>query len=181
MGGVTTQVEVAPHAKMDEHLQADRRRRVHHLAQRHRTQHHRAIKERLVGVLEDQLDAYRQPIASRALKTTRIYNLLAHGPTFEQFQSHPDVLPVVERVLDPGLLISSLSSIAIGPGELAQPIHADDQMIPLARPHIPIICNTMWAITDFTEDNGATQSSRAATSETTPPIRSSPTRPSPPK
>ena len=64
---------------------------------------------------------------------------------------------MVERVLDPGLLISSLSSIAIGPGELAQPIHADDQMIPLARPHIPIICNTMWAITDFTEDNGATR------------------------
>ena len=48
-------------------------------------------------------------------------------------------------VLDPGLLISSLSSIAIGPDEQAQP-HADDQLIPLPRPHIPIICNTMWAI-----------------------------------
>ena len=30
---------------------------------------------------------------------------------------HPDVLPVIKRVLDPGALISSLSSIAIGPGE----------------------------------------------------------------
>jgi ectoine hydroxylase-related dioxygenase (phytanoyl-CoA dioxygenase family) len=67
------------------------------------------------------------------------------------------VLPVVEAVLDPGLLISSLSSIAIGPGEQAQPIHADDQLIALQRPHIPIICNTMWAITDFTEENGATR------------------------
>ena len=57
----------------------------------------------------------------------------------------------------PGLLISSLSSIAIGPDEQAQPIHADDQLIPLARPHVPIICNTMWAITDFTEENGATR------------------------
>jgi ectoine hydroxylase-related dioxygenase (phytanoyl-CoA dioxygenase family) len=70
---------------------------------------------------------------------------------------HPNVLPVVEGVLDPGLLISSLSSIAIGPGEQAQPIHADDQLIPLTRPHVPIICNTMWAITDFTEENGATR------------------------
>ena len=89
--------------------------------------------------------------------TTRVYNLLVHGPTFEKIPVHPDVLPVVERVLDPGALISSLSSIAIGPGERAQPIHADDQVIPLTRPHIPIICNTMWAITDFTEENGATR------------------------
>ena len=87
----------------------------------------------------------------------RVYNLLVHGPTFEKIPVHPNVLPVVEGVLDPGLLISSLSSIAIGPDEQAQPIHADDQLIPLTRPHVPIICNTMWAITDFTEENGATR------------------------
>jgi ectoine hydroxylase-related dioxygenase (phytanoyl-CoA dioxygenase family) len=91
------------------------------------------------------------------IHTTRVYNLLVHGSTFEKIPVHPNVLPVVEGVLDPGLLISSLSSIAIGPGEQAQPIHADDQLIPLTRPHVPIICNTMWAITDFTEENGATR------------------------
>jgi ectoine hydroxylase-related dioxygenase (phytanoyl-CoA dioxygenase family) len=91
------------------------------------------------------------------LHTTRVYNLLVHGATFEKIPIHPNVLPVVEGVLDPGALISSLSSIAIGPDEQPQPIHADDQLIPLVRPHIPIICNTMWAVTDFTEDNGATR------------------------
>jgi ectoine hydroxylase-related dioxygenase (phytanoyl-CoA dioxygenase family) len=90
-------------------------------------------------------------------RTLRVYNLLVHGATFEKIPVHPNVLPVVEAVLDPGLLISSLSSIAIGPDEQAQPIHADDQLIPLTRPHVPIICNTMWAITDFTEENGATR------------------------
>jgi ectoine hydroxylase-related dioxygenase (phytanoyl-CoA dioxygenase family) len=90
-------------------------------------------------------------------RTMRVYNLLVHGATFEKIPLHPNVLPVVEAVLDPGLLISSLSSIAIGPDEQAQPIHADDQLIPLTRPHVPIICNTMWAITDFTEENGATR------------------------
>jgi ectoine hydroxylase-related dioxygenase (phytanoyl-CoA dioxygenase family) len=60
-------------------------------------------------------------------------------------------------VLDPGLLVSSLSSIAIGPGETAQPIHADDQVIPLPKPHPATVCNTMWALTDFTEANGATR------------------------
>jgi ectoine hydroxylase-related dioxygenase (phytanoyl-CoA dioxygenase family) len=90
-------------------------------------------------------------------RTTRIYNLLAHGKLYEQVPIHPGVLAVVEQVLDPGLLVSSLSSIAIGPGERAQPLHADDQMIPLPRPHPAIICNTMWALTDFTEENGATR------------------------
>jgi ectoine hydroxylase-related dioxygenase (phytanoyl-CoA dioxygenase family) len=91
------------------------------------------------------------------LHTTRIYNLLVHGPIYERIPIHPNVLPIVEKVLDPGLLISSLSSIAIGPDETAQPIHSDDQLIPLPKPHPPIICNTMWAITDFTEENGATR------------------------
>ena len=89
--------------------------------------------------------------------TTRIYNLLVHGPLYQRIPVHPNVLPVVEKVLDPGLLISSVSSIAIGPDETAQPIHSDDQLIPLPKPHPPIICNTMWAITDFTEENGATR------------------------
>jgi len=53
--------------------------------------------------------------------------------------------------------VSSLSSISIGSDETAQPIHSDDQLIPLPKPHPPIICNTMWAITDFTEANGATR------------------------
>ena len=91
------------------------------------------------------------------VRTTRIYNLLVHGRLYERIPIHPNVLPIVERVLDPGLLISSLSSIAIGPDESAQMIHADDQIIGLPKPHPPIICNTMWAITDFTEENGATR------------------------
>ena len=62
-------------------------------------------------------------------------------------------LPIVERVLDKGCLVSSLSSIAIDPGEDAQLLHADDQLIPLPKPHVPIICNTMWAVTDFTSQN----------------------------
>jgi ectoine hydroxylase-related dioxygenase (phytanoyl-CoA dioxygenase family) len=90
-------------------------------------------------------------------RTKRVYNLLAHGPRFEAIPVHPRVLPVVEGVLDPGCLVSSLSSIAIHPGETAQPIHADDQLLPLAKPHVATVCNSMWALTDFTEENGATR------------------------
>ncbi len=90
-------------------------------------------------------------------KTLRVYNLLTHGKLWEQVPVHESVLPLVERVLDRGCLVSSLSSIGIDPGETEQPIHADDQLIPLAKPHIATVCNTMWALTDFTEANGATR------------------------
>ena len=89
--------------------------------------------------------------------TLRIYNLLARGRIYEQVPVHAHVLPIVEEVLDPGCLVSSLSSIDILPGEQAQPIHADDQLIPLDKPHRPVVCNSMWALTDFTEANGATR------------------------
>jgi ectoine hydroxylase-related dioxygenase (phytanoyl-CoA dioxygenase family) len=76
---------------------------------------------------------------------------------FTRIPVHERVLPIVEGVLDRGCLVSSLSSIAIGPSETAQPVHADDMLIPLPRPHVPLVCNTMWALTDFTDANGATR------------------------
>lgn len=90
-------------------------------------------------------------------QTVRIYNLLVHGKVFERVPVHRNVLPIVEGVLDAGCLISSLSSIAICEGETPQPIHADDQLMPIPKPHPPTVCNSMWALTDFTEENGATR------------------------
>jgi ectoine hydroxylase-related dioxygenase (phytanoyl-CoA dioxygenase family) len=100
-----------------------------------------------------------QPAANgfEGTSTLRVYNLLVHGELWQRVPVHPTVLPVVERVLDAGCLISSLSSIDIRPGETAQPIHADDQLMPIPKPHPPTVCNTMWALTDFTDANGATR------------------------
>jgi ectoine hydroxylase-related dioxygenase (phytanoyl-CoA dioxygenase family) len=107
--------------------------------------------------LEADLDVHPADNDFEGRSTLRVYNLLAHGPRWEAIPVHPAVLPVVEGVLDDGCLVSSLSSIRIRPGETAQPIHADDQLIPLTPPHPPVVCNTMWALTDFTADNGATR------------------------
>jgi ectoine hydroxylase-related dioxygenase (phytanoyl-CoA dioxygenase family) len=107
--------------------------------------------------LERELGAVPAKNLFEGTRTVRIYNLLARGPLYAAIPVHDRILPIVEQVLDRGCLVSSLSSIAIGPGEAAQPIHADDQLIPLPKPRPAIICNTMWALTDFTEANGATR------------------------
>ena len=90
-------------------------------------------------------------------RTVRIYNLLAHQPVFQRAPTTETVLPIIEGVLDKGCLLSSMSSIAIAPDETPQPIHSDDQVIGLARPHKAVVCNSMWALTNFTEENGATR------------------------
>jgi ectoine hydroxylase-related dioxygenase (phytanoyl-CoA dioxygenase family) len=107
--------------------------------------------------LERELDIHFASNDFEGRRTRRVYNLLVHGSLYEAIPVHPKVLPIVEGVLDPGCLVSSLSSIAIHPGETAQPFHADDQLVPLPKPHVPIVCNTMWALTDFDEENGATR------------------------
>jgi ectoine hydroxylase-related dioxygenase (phytanoyl-CoA dioxygenase family) len=107
--------------------------------------------------LERELDAKPAMNGFEGHKTVRIYSLLAYGAPFDRVPVHDNVLPLIEGVLDQGCLISSLSSIAIDPGEIAQPIHADDMVIPLDKPHRPIVCNSMWALTDFTDANGATR------------------------
>jgi ectoine hydroxylase-related dioxygenase (phytanoyl-CoA dioxygenase family) len=107
--------------------------------------------------LEHQLGIVAAANEFEGTATLRIYNLLAHGALFESIPVDPTILPIVEGVLDDGCLVSSVSSIAIGPGETAQPIHADDQVMPLPKPHVATVCNTMWALTNFTEANGATR------------------------
>lgn len=123
-----------------------------------------AIEPELVDDLLDTLDHLERELGVvpadngfEGRHTLRVYNLLVHGDVFSRVPVHPNVLPLVEGVLDPGCLLSSLSSIAIGPGESAQPIHADDQVIPIPKPHPAVVCNSMWALTDFTDANGATR------------------------
>ena len=80
-----------------------------------------AIEPALVSRLRDALAELEDRLATRPAAnsfeghhTLRVYNLLAHGEIWQQVPVHPNVLPVVDEVLDPGCLVSSLSSIEIG-------------------------------------------------------------------
>jgi hypothetical protein len=89
--------------------------------------------------------------------TRRLFNLLARDPLFARVPLFEPVLSLAEGVLDEGLLLSSLTAISMGPGQAPQPFHSDDGSIPLPRPHVPITCVAIWALTDFTHENGATR------------------------
>lgn len=124
----------------------------------------RAIEPALVAELRAALEGLERErgfgfadTAFEGRRTVRIYNLLAHGEVFQRVPVHPGVLPVVEALLDEGLQLSSLSAITLAPGQEAQTVHADSQLIPLPRPHPTISVNAMWALSDFTEANGATR------------------------
>lgn len=88
--------------------------------------------------------------------TQRIYALFAKTRAFDDEAIDPLLLGVLERMLGDAQL-SAPVGISIGPGESAQPLHRDDAVYPLPDPKPELVCNTMWALDDFTEANGATR------------------------
>ena len=124
----------------------------------------RAVEADLVDALKTDIERLEHDLEIgcgenlfEGVKTRRIYNLLARGKVYERAVEHESVLPIVERVLGKSFLVSTVSTVSIEPGERAQPIHADDQLIPLSRPHRPLTCTVMLAVDDFTEENGGTR------------------------
>jgi ectoine hydroxylase-related dioxygenase (phytanoyl-CoA dioxygenase family) len=90
-------------------------------------------------------------------RTQRVYTLVGRGKTFERLAEHPTVLSMMDELLLPNYLLTASQAIAIAPGETPQPVHSDDSFYTIPRPRQAISVSTMWAIDDFTEDNGATE------------------------
>ncbi len=89
-------------------------------------------------------------------RTRRIYALFAKTRTFDGPATHPLILEVLDRVLH-HYQLSAPAGIGIGPGEVAQPLHPDDAIYPVPRPHAELVVNVMWPLDDFTAENGATR------------------------
>ena len=89
--------------------------------------------------------------------TRRWFDLLNDAEVWQRVSIHPWVLQVQAAVLGEGFLLSTVGTAVIGDGEPAQPIHVDDGVYAFPRPHPNLVCNTMWALTDFTEETGATR------------------------
>jgi ectoine hydroxylase-related dioxygenase (phytanoyl-CoA dioxygenase family) len=95
------------------------------------------------------------------LRTRRTGALVARSPACRELVMHPLVVGAAERFLGPHtrrIQLHLTQVITIEPGQGSQPLHRDR----LAwGGHLPMEIepqfNTIWALTDFTEENGATR------------------------
>jgi hypothetical protein len=93
--------------------------------------------------------------------TRRTGGLVARSPKCRELIMHPLVLGAVKKALGhaTSFQLHLTQVIAIGPGEPAQTIHRDQWAYDFFSfpKGFEVQCNTIWAMTDFTAQNGATR------------------------
>jgi ectoine hydroxylase-related dioxygenase (phytanoyl-CoA dioxygenase family) len=111
--------------------------------------------------VRDALAAHSNGLRGRndfeGYRTERVYSLLARGAIFADLAAHPAILALLDETLEANYLLSAGLSIDLHPGETPQAIHYDDSFYPVPRPRPPVSMGVIWAIDEFTGQNGATQ------------------------
>ncbi len=117
------------------------------------------VCDRLVAEIHAMAGVWKRSLVQEfhGRDTVRYFDLLNADPVFGEVPIHPVILPVVREVLGVDCLLGTYGTVSIGPGEKAQAIHADDTLYRLPRPHPDLYLNVMVALSDFTEENGATR------------------------
>ena len=91
--------------------------------------------------------------------TKRLSGLIAKSPMCQQMAIDSTILAIMDHFLLKGCRAYQLNltqAIRIGAGEPQQIIHRDDLMFNFVHPEFEAMINTMWAVDDFTKENGAT-------------------------
>ncbi|WP_330255755.1 phytanoyl-CoA dioxygenase family protein [Nocardia sp. NBC_00565] len=97
--------------------------------------------------------------------TKRLTNVVTHSSTFrEEMIQDPRILAISDEFLLPvadSYQMTAAQVIEIGPGNKPQPLHRDLENWPIFRDLGPsgynVTINFLTALSDFTEDNGATR------------------------
>ncbi len=127
----------------------------------------------LEGVLNDKQQDYLDKEADSLLAevdrceglfhgfhTKRVGGMVGKSKICQSMALNRSVLDVMDHFLLPNcdqyqLNLSQL--ISIEPGEGKQILHPDDPLFPFEHPGTQSMLNVMWAVDDFTIENGATQ------------------------
>jgi ectoine hydroxylase-related dioxygenase (phytanoyl-CoA dioxygenase family) len=99
-----------------------------------------------------------EPGVVRSSASHRIRNLASRSALLRDAMAFEPVVEILNRFLGPGphLFASGVNENA--PGDGPQAIHTDDLLIELPRPFArPLMLTVIWALTDFTLQNGATR------------------------
>jgi ectoine hydroxylase-related dioxygenase (phytanoyl-CoA dioxygenase family) len=120
----------------------------------------------LVARILEELDPYLAatevgPDEFSGMRTRRTGSLIARSPASRDLIAHPLVLDAVGRVLAHATTfqLHLTQMISIGAGEPAQPVHRDQWAYDFFTfpTGFEVQVSTMWAMSDFTLENGATR------------------------
>jgi ectoine hydroxylase-related dioxygenase (phytanoyl-CoA dioxygenase family) len=118
-----------------------------------------AFRKRIREIERDTLHPLEPGEKEEDSSFYRTAGLLRIDPIFWDVPTDPTVTRVIEAALGPDFLLSTFSGIDLKPnGGNIQPLHPDDALVPVPRPHErPIGCTAMWVITDFNASTGGTR------------------------
>ena len=121
-----------------------------------------AKMKKIACELRDRFDTQGLSTANRfnGFQTLRIQSVLGYAPSAADLIGHDQVLAIANSILLPhcdSYRIGSTTGIEILPGEIEQALHRDDSIYPISLPGMQCQLSVMWAIDDFTDQNGATR------------------------
>lgn len=93
-------------------------------------------------------------------KTLRLNSVLDISRASAEIVGHERMLEILDPLLLPHCFsyrIGSSTAIEIHPGEGDQPLHRDDSIYPIRMPGMEWQASVIWALDDFTLENGATR------------------------
>ena len=120
------------------------------------------VMDQVMGELQPYLDKTPCGLGEFVgLRTKRTSGLVTKSQTLgERMALHPLVLGVMDKMLLDrchNYTLATTTAVSIGKGESLQPLHRDDSIYPFRHPGPETVITTIWAGTDMTEENGATQ------------------------
>ncbi|MFT7243701.1 MAG: ectoine hydroxylase-related dioxygenase (phytanoyl-CoA dioxygenase family) [Candidatus Azotimanducaceae bacterium] len=125
------------------------------------------IDAKTIGVIKSELAPFLQKdLMGRnnfeGLESERVYALLAKAPSIAELIEHPTIIELLDKLLEPTYLLSANLAINVHPGETPQPYHADHASLPISDRTQMNGISVIWALDDFTADNGATEIVKAS-------------------
>ncbi len=123
-----------------------------------------AIDRETLNRLNSELDPYFHELHQghdgfMGHKTKRFGALLVKSPTVQKLLMHSQVLGAVDNILlnhCANYHVHYTGVMQLQSGETAQVLHRDTGIYPFANPSPPLTIATMWALNDFSEENGGT-------------------------
>ncbi len=89
--------------------------------------------------------------------THRAYCVVSKTRVFDELVMNRSVLAIIEAYFGESPQLSASMGMTLYEGQKAQPLHRDSGHYPLPWPQPPLEVNSIWALDDFREDNGATR------------------------